>query len=162
MLSSHSIVSSSSTVRPCSPWGCQWIGHWMAIWSTVCSFAPHSQAAEEDILHLYKQERKRLTTVRRPLSRIRAVLGGFIPRRWVQVLGMKVRSLAGLSAHSAFHWWSGKCAARMLLSNKQMSCCGYKRVSRFEVPFICTLWTGERQARNQREGQSGNCTPRNF
>ena len=50
----------------------------------------------------------------------------------------------------------------MLLSNKQMSCCGYKRVSRFEVPCICTLWTGERQARNQREGQSGNCTPPEF
>ena len=31
MLSSHSVVSSSSTVRPCSPWGGRWIGHWRTI-----------------------------------------------------------------------------------------------------------------------------------
>ena len=52
--SSHSVVSSSRTIRPCSPWGGQWIGHWRT-WSTVCSSAPHSQAAEEAIPHLYKQ-----------------------------------------------------------------------------------------------------------
>jgi len=28
VLSSHSIVSSSRTVRPCSQWGGRWIGHW--------------------------------------------------------------------------------------------------------------------------------------
>jgi len=48
VLSSHSVVSSSRTVRPCSPWGCRWIGHWRTTWSTVCS-APNSQAAEEAI-----------------------------------------------------------------------------------------------------------------
>ena len=35
MLSSHSVVSSSRTVRPCSPQGGQWIGHWRRTWSTV-------------------------------------------------------------------------------------------------------------------------------
>ena len=44
-------------------------------WSTVCLSAPHSQAAEEDIPHLYKQERKRPTPVRRRLSRTQALLG---------------------------------------------------------------------------------------
>jgi len=40
------------------------------------------------------------------------------------VSGIEVRSLVGLSAHSAFHWWSAHCAARMLLlSEKLMSCC---------------------------------------
>ena len=75
VLSSHSVVSSSRTVRPCSPWGGRWVGHWRTTWSTVCFSAPHSQAAEEAIPHLYKQEQKRPTPVRRRLSRTHAVLG---------------------------------------------------------------------------------------
>ena len=47
VLNSHSVVSSSRTVMPCSPWGGRWIRHWRTTWSTVCSSAPHSQAAEE-------------------------------------------------------------------------------------------------------------------
>ena len=42
MLSSHSVVSSSRTVRPCSPRGGRWIWHWRTTWSTVCSSALHS------------------------------------------------------------------------------------------------------------------------
>jgi len=42
---------------------------------------------------------------------------------WVPVSGMKVRSLVGLSTHSAFHWWSAQCVTHMLLSDKLMSCC---------------------------------------
>jgi len=38
--------------------------------------------------------------------------------------GIKIRNLVGLSAHSAFHWRSAHCAARMLLlSDKLMRCC---------------------------------------
>ena len=74
VLSSHSIVPSPRTVRPCSPWGGRWIGHWRTTWSTVCSSAPHSQAAEEAIPHLYKQEGKRPTSVRRRLSRTQAII----------------------------------------------------------------------------------------
>ena len=96
--------SSSRTVRPCSPWGGRWIGHWRTIWLTVCSSAPHSQAAEEAIPHLYKHERKRPTPVRRWLNRTQALLGRVIPGGWVPVSGMKVRRLVGLFAHSAFHW----------------------------------------------------------
>ena len=47
--------------------GGRWIGQWRTTWSTVCS-APHSQAAEEAMPHLYKQERKRPSPVRKPLS----------------------------------------------------------------------------------------------
>jgi len=37
--------------------------------------------------------------------------------------GMKMQSLVGLSAHSAFHRWSAQCAARvLLLSDELMSC----------------------------------------
>ena len=71
MLSSHSVVSSSRTVRPCSPWRGRWIGHWRTTWSTVCYSAPHSQAAEEAIAHFHEQERKRPTPVQRWLSRTR-------------------------------------------------------------------------------------------
>jgi len=75
-------------------------------------------------LHLYKQERKRPTPVRRRLSWAQALLGRVIPRGCVPVSGIKVRILLGLSAHSAFHRWSAHCAARMsLLSEKLMSCC---------------------------------------
>jgi len=39
-------------------------------------------------------------------------------------VGMKVRSLVGLSIHFAFHGCSVQCAARMLmLSDELMSCC---------------------------------------
>jgi len=101
VLSSHSVVSSSRIVSPCSPWGDRWIGHWRTTWSTVCS-APHSQATEEA-----RQERKRPTSVRRRLSRTQVLLGRV-------GAGMKIRRRVGLSAH---------CAARvLLLSDKLMRC----------------------------------------
>jgi len=71
--------------------------------STVCSSATRSQATEEAIPNLYKQERKRPTPVRRHLSRTQARLGRVISGVWVPVWGMRMRSLVGLSAHSAFH-----------------------------------------------------------
>jgi len=55
--------------------GSRWIGHWRTTWSTVCSSAPHSQPTEEAIPHLYRQERKSPTLVRR---RTHAVLGRVI------------------------------------------------------------------------------------
>jgi len=101
---------------------------------------------KEAIPHLYKQEQKRLTSVRRRLSQTQACLGRVIPGVCVPVSGIKVRSLMGLFAHSAFHWWSAHCAACMLLSDKLMSCCvaDTNRVSRFEVPCSSTRWAGER------------------
>jgi len=72
-------------------------------------------AAQEAIPHLYRQERKRPTPVRRRLSRNQALLGRVIPGVCVPVSGIEVQSLVGLSAH---------CAARMLLlSEKLVSCC---------------------------------------
>ena len=45
-LSSQSIVSSSRIIRSCSPRGVRCIEHLRTEWSTVCSSAPHSQAAK--------------------------------------------------------------------------------------------------------------------
>jgi len=46
VFSSHLILSSSRTVRLCTPWGGWWIGQWRITWSSVFSSAPHSRAAE--------------------------------------------------------------------------------------------------------------------
>ena len=78
----HSIVSSSRTARSCSLLGGRWIGHWRTTWSTVCSSAPHSQAAKEAIPHLYKQECKRPKPMWRRLSRTQALHGRVAPGGW--------------------------------------------------------------------------------
>ena len=56
----------------------EWIGHWMTTWLTGCSSATYSQAAQEAIPLLYKQERKRPTPARRQLSWTQALLGRII------------------------------------------------------------------------------------
>jgi len=128
VLSNHSIVTSSRTVLPCSPWRGRWIGHRRTTWLTLCSSAPHSQAAEEAIPHLYKQERKRPTLVRRRLRRTHVVLGRVIPEGGVPVSGMKVRSLVVLSNHSAFHRWSAQSAARLMLLSYELISCSWPKV----------------------------------
>ena len=122
MLSSHSTVSSSRTLKPCNPWGGRWIGHRITMWSTVCS-APHSQAVEDAIRHLYKQERKRTTPVGRRLSRTQALLRRVIPGALMAASGIKIQSLVGLSAHTAFYWWSARCDAPMLLLSDELMRC---------------------------------------
>jgi len=94
-MSSHSIVSSSRTVRPCSPWGYRCIGHWRATWSTFCSSAPHSQAVQKAMPHLYKLQRKRATPVRRRLSGTKALRGRVIPEGWCRCRGWKRRVFWG-------------------------------------------------------------------
>ena len=106
----------SSPNPPCG----DWIG---TTWSTVRSSPPHSQAAEEALPHLCIQERKGPTPAQKRLSRTQALLGSVAPLAWVPVSGTKVRSLVGLSAHTAFHWWSAQCAVRILFFGCcQMSC----------------------------------------
>ena len=77
-------------------------GHWRTTWSTVCSFVPQSQAAEEVIPHLYRQEWKRPTPVRRRLSRMQAVLGRVIPGGWERCLESKSRVLWGCPSNLHF------------------------------------------------------------
>jgi len=52
-----------------------------------------------------------------------AVLGRVILGRWVPMSGMTTRSIAVLFKHSTFHRWAAQSAARMLLSDKPLSCC---------------------------------------
>jgi len=94
MLSSHSIVSSSRTVKPCSTWEGQWTGRWRTTWLTVCSFS-YSQASEVAIPQFLVQTGVETsdTSVEvvklNPYYHRRAILG-----RWVPMSGMKVWSLS--------------------------------------------------------------------
>ena len=100
----------------------------------------HSQVAKEAVPHLYKQERKCPTPVRRRLSRTQAFLGRVIPGGWVPVadacgivrplrIPLVIRPVR--RTYVVVRW------------TNEMVCGGYKRVSRFEVPCICTRWMGE-------------------
>jgi len=145
ILSSHSIVSSTRTVRPCSPWGGRWIGHWRTTWSTVCSSAPHSQATEEAIPYLYKQERKRPTPVQRRLSRTQALLGRVIPGVWLTVVGDENAEPCGVVRPLCIPLVIRPlCRTYVVVRwTDEMLCGGYKLVSRFEAPCVCTRWTDE-------------------
>jgi len=144
MLSSHSIVPSSRTVRLCSPWEGRWIRHWRTTWLMVYSCAPHSQTAEEAILHLYKHERKRPIPVRKRLSRTQVLLWNVTPEVWCRgwkcwVLWFSVLWGCPPTPHSIgdppnaphvcccqMSWW---------VAVRRVS-----RVSRYEAPCICSRW----------------------
>jgi len=145
VLSSHSIVLLSRTVRPCSPCVGRWIEKWRTTWSKVCSSAPHSYAAEGTITHVSKQERQRPRAVRRRLRRTHSVLVRVIPGVWVPVSEMKVRNHVVFSNHSAFHWWSAQSAFSVVIVRwtDEFMCGRDKWVSRFGMPFIHTRCTGE-------------------
>jgi len=149
MLSSHFIVSSSRSVRPCSLRVGRWIGHRRTTWSMVCcsESAQHSQVAKEAIPHLWMQEWKGPTSVRRQLSQTHALLGRVIPGRWVPVSGMKVQSLEGLylSNHSTFHQWCGQCTALLLLSSDELICCCAARTNGFLNLKRCAFALGEHE-----------------
>ena len=61
------------------PFGWQYMGHDVIIWYAVCSSAPHPQDAVEAMPHLCRDDRKRLTLVRRRFSRTQAGLRNPIP-----------------------------------------------------------------------------------
>ena len=112
ILSSHLIVSSSRTVRLCGLG--RWIGRWRTTWSTVCSFAPHSQAAEEVMPYLYNQVWRRLSWTQALLGRV--MLGGRCQCwRWkYEVLWdclcplsipLVIRATAPDVCHCQIKWW---------------------------------------------------------
>jgi len=104
----------------------------------------HSQAAKEAVPHLYKQERKSPTPVRRRLSRTQVFLVRVIPGCGCRCRGWKCGVL----------WVVRPLRIPLVIRQvrrtyvvvgwtNEMICDGYKRVSRFEVPCICTRWMGE-------------------
>jgi len=120
------------TVRPCSPWEGRWIGHWKTTWSTIGSFAPHSQATEEVILHLCKQERKRPTPVRRRLSQTQTFLGRVTRGVGCRCRGWKCGVLWGCppTSHSIGDPPNEPHVCCCCQMNWELSCGGYKWVSR--------------------------------
>ena len=90
LLSQHSKISSSKTVRPRAPCGARCMGHIVSTWSAVCSEAPHSQFGEGARPHLCMDEWNRPTPVRRRLSLIQAARGKPIPTGLTLVPGTKV------------------------------------------------------------------------
>ena len=76
--------------------------------------APHSQFGDGVRPHLYTDDCKRLTLVRRRLSLTHDIQGRLIPSGLELTLGMIARTLEVLSKYSAFHL----CFTRMSSSNK--------------------------------------------
>jgi len=109
----------------------------MTTCSTVCTSVPHSQAADGDIPHLCKQERKPSTPVRRRLSRSHAILGRAVQGGWVPTSGMKLQSLVVFSNQSVIRSerstfvivvrWTG-----------ELLCGGYRWVSQLKMLCILT------------------------
>jgi len=120
----------------------RWIVQWRTTWSTVCS-ASHSQAAEEAIPHLYRQERKRLTPVRRRLSRTQALLGRVIPRGYQFAWKRRVplwRYSGSLLLIEAGRKWHQLLAGNFSLflitvNNPTRSSLGSGRLHRFLITF---------------------------
>ena len=107
-------------------------------WSTACLSAPHSQVAEEAIPHLCRQERKRPTPVRKRLSRTQSVLGRVIPGGGGVGAGDENAESCGVIRPL-------RCTYVVVFrKTDELLCGGYKWVSRFEAPCICTRWTGKR------------------
>jgi len=57
----------------------------------------------------------------------RLFLGGYIRGVCEPVSGIQMQSLVGLSAHSAFHWWSAHCTYVVVVVRKtdELLCSGY-------------------------------------
>ena len=92
-------------VRPCSPLGGWWIGHWRTTWLTVCSASPCTTFTGRRGGHTPFVQAGAETSDTgaeavkpNPGSCWEGHSGGHVP-----VSGIKVQSLVGLSAHSAFH-----------------------------------------------------------
>ena len=76
---SHLAKLSFTVSRPRIPFGWRYMGQDVIIWSAVCSSAPHSQDAVEDMPHLCIDNRKRPTPVRRRFIRTQTSLRSPIP-----------------------------------------------------------------------------------
>jgi len=80
--SSHSIVSSSRTVRPCSPWEGRWIGHWKTTMVNGLISCATLTSCRSGHTPFVQTGQKRPTPVWRWLSRTQAVCG--VARNFVQ------------------------------------------------------------------------------
>ena len=125
VLSSHSVVSSPTTVRHLQSMGrsIEWtLEDSMIDGLFFCATLTSRRRGHAPFVYAGAESP---TPVRRWLSWTHAVLGRAIPRGLVPMSGMKVRSLVVFSNRSAFHRWSAQSVALLILSKDQlMSCCG--------------------------------------
>ena len=143
MLSSHSVVSSSRTVRPCSTWGGRWIG---------------GQHGRRFVLlpHTHRPQRRpypictsRSGNVRHRCgggwAGNRLFLGGSFLEGGYRCLEIKCGVLQGCRPPP--HSTDDRPLHRtyvVVVRKTELLCGGYKWVSRFEAPCICTRWMCER------------------
>jgi len=95
-MSSHSIILSSRTVRPCTPRGwssMDWTAEYNMVNTQRSALVRHTHSRKRGNTRLCKQERKIPTPVRRRLSWTKAIFGRSVPAGWVSMSGMKVRRL---------------------------------------------------------------------
>ena len=102
MVLSQYWVWSSKIVRLCDPYGARCMGHAIKTWSAICLNALHSQFGEGARPYLYMDEWNRPTPLDKLLSLTQAVWDKRISTAWHWSLGMKARSLDGLSQYSVF------------------------------------------------------------
>ena len=97
--------------------------------------------------HLYKQERKHPTPLRRRLSRTQALLGRVIPGRLGVGVGDENAGLCGVvrPLRIPLVIYLLRCTYVVIVRwTDEMLCGGYKWMFRFEAPCFRTRWTGER------------------
>jgi len=113
----------------------------------VCSYEPHSQAAEGAMPHLCEKEWKRLTSKRRWLSRIRAVLSGSFQEGGCRRRNWKdgVSQCSPTTLHIQLVICPERCTSFVFFRWTDELLCGeYKWVSRFEMGCLTTHWTVKR------------------
>ena len=118
-------------------------------------FCANSQAAEQAIPHLYKQELKRPTPVRRRLSRTHAVLGRAIPGGWCRCQGWKYQPLRIPLLIRPVR----RTSVIVVRRTDELLCSGYKwamialleSMTRLESRFLVTL---TRSSRVEKDGYS--------
>ena len=138
-------LKSSRTVRPCSPWGGRWIGHWRTTWSTICSSAPHSQGAEEDIPHLYKQGWKRAgcSMMKGGGIRSQSALHRMGLNQWRRCAHCDTKranvALHCVAVPSSSSRWPQECSASLFFCESDSRCRRYVSVQHKSTPWCLGL-----------------------
>ena len=108
---SHLARLSFTVSRPRIPCGWRYMGHDVIIWSAICSSAPHSQDAVENMSHLCIDDRNRPNPVRRRFSRTQAGLESPISDGRASTPSKNECRREVLSRHPMLYLWYAHLAA---------------------------------------------------
>ena len=114
-----------------APWRGRWIWQWRTTWSTVCSSAPHSQAAEGVITLLSKQEGK--PDQHCSWQGHSRMVGANV--------GDESTEYRTFSNHFAFHWRECLISVLVVRWTDELLCGGYKRVSHLRCGALHSMDT---------------------